>query len=242
MRERESILNIKFDVVDEEKAMERLIGFLDEDSPVKEVYTPNPEIVMLAQKDRELFDILNNADLVLADGIGLIIASRLKGLRLRHRVTGVDTMDKLLKYCAENRKSFFMFGGKPGIAETACENIREKYGDMEVSGYHHGYFDEKDETGIIDKINDSKPDILFVCLGAPKQEKWINKNKDKLNCKLAMGVGGSVDVYAGVAKRAPEAFRKLGLEWLYRLLKEPWRFKRMLVLPKFLIKFIFTRG
>ncbi len=242
MRERESILNIKFDVVDEEKAMERLIGFLDEDSPVKEVYTPNPEIVMLAQKDKELFDILNNADLVLADGIGLIIASRLKGLRLRHRVTGVDTMDKLLKYCAENRKSFFMFGGKPGIAETACENIREKYGDMEVSGYHHGYFDEKDETGIIDKINDSKPDILFVCLGAPKQEKWINKNKDKLNCKLAMGVGGSVDVYAGVAKRAPEAFRKLGLEWLYRLLKEPWRFKRMLVLPKFLIKFIFTRG
>ena len=242
MRERENILNIEFDVVNEKEALDRLIGFLNEDSPVKEVYTPNPEIVMLAQKDKELFDILNNADLVLADGIGLIIASRLKGLRLRHRVTGVDTMDRLLRYCAENRKSFFMFGGKPGIAETACENIREKYGDMEVSGYHHGYFDEKDEIGIIDKINDSKPDILFVCLGAPKQEKWINKNKDKLNCKLAMGVGGSVDVYAGVAKRAPEIFRKFGLEWLYRLLKEPWRFKRMLVLPKFLIKFIFTRG
>lgn len=241
MREQESILNIKFDVVDEEEAMERLIGFLDEDSSVKEVYTPNPEIVMLAQQDKELFDILNNADLVLADGIGLIIASRLKGLRLRHRVTGVDTMDKLLRYCAENQKSFFMFGGKSGTAETACENIREKYKDIEVSGHHHGYFGEEDEIGIIDKINNSKPDILFVCLGAPKQEKWINKNKGKLNCKLAMGVGGSVDVYAGVAKRAPEIFRKFGLEWLYRLLKEPWRFKRMLVLPKFLVKFIFTK-
>ena len=241
MREREGILNVEFDIVDEEGAMARLIEFLDGDFSVKEVYTPNPEIVMLAQKDEELFKILNDADLILADGVGLIIASKIKGLRLKHRVTGIDTMDRLLQHCAENGKSFFMFGGKPGIAEKACENIRTKYRGIKVAGYHHGYFDEKDEIGIINKINNSKPDILFVCLGAPKQEKWINRNKDKLDCKLAMGVGGSVDVYAGVAKRAPIIFQKLGLEWFYRLLKEPGRYKRMLVLPKFLAKCVFTK-
>lgn len=241
MRGQESILNIKFDMVDEKEALDRLIGFLDEKSPLKEVYTPNPEIVMLAQEDKELFKILNNADLVLADGIGLIVASKLKGLQLKHRVTGVDTMDKLLQYCAENKKSFFMLGGKPGIAEIACKNIEAKYEGVKIAGHYHGYFDEKDEAEIINKINNSKPDVLFVCLGAPKQEKWINKNKNKLNCALAMGVGGSVDVYAGVVERAPEIFQNLGLEWLYRLLKEPRRFKRMLVLPKFLVKFIVTK-
>lgn len=241
MRKQESILNIKFDIVNVDEALKKLIAFLNEDPPPKEIYTPNPEIVMLAQKDKELFKILNNADLVLADGIGIIIASRLKGLQLKHRVTGVDTMDKLLQYCGENKKSFFMLGGKPGIAEMACGNIKVKYKGIKVAGHHHGYFDEKDEKEIIDKINSSEPGVLFVCLGAPKQEKWINRNKDRLNCRIAMGVGGSVDIYAGVAKRAPEAFQKLGLEWLYRLIKEPRRLKRMLVLPKFLARSIFTK-
>ena len=111
----------------------------------------------------------------MADGIGLIIASRLKGLQLKHRVTGVDTMNKLLQYCEKNKKSFFILGGKPGIAELACKNIRARYKDIKIAGHHHGYFDEKDEIRIINKINNAKPDILFVCLGAPKQEKWINK-------------------------------------------------------------------
>lgn len=241
MRKQESILNIKFDIVNQDEALKKLITFLDEAPPPKEAYTPNPEIVMSAQKDKELFRILNNADLVLADGIGIIMASKLKGLQLKHRVTGVDTMDKLLQYCGENEKSFFILGGKPGIAEMACRNIKVKYKGIRAVGCHHGYFDEKDEKGIIDKINSSKPDVLFVCLGAPKQEKWINRNKDRLNCRLAMGVGGSVDIYAGVTKRAPEIFQKLSLEWFYRLIKEPRRLKRMLVLPKFLARSIFTK-
>lgn len=242
MRKQQSILNIKFDIVNEEEAVDRLIEFLNDDTSLKEVYTPNPEIVMLAQEDNELFNILNNADLVLADGIGIIIASKLKGLGLKHRVTGVDTMDKLLQYSDKNNRSIFIFGGKPGVAELASKNIKQKYRGINIAGYHHGYFNEEDEIQIINKINDAKPDILFVCLGAPKQEKWINKNKNKLKCKIAMGTGGSVDVYAGVVKRAPLIFQKLGLEWFYRLLKEPWRFKRMLVLPKFLIRFTFTKN
>ncbi|QUH18742.1 WecB/TagA/CpsF family glycosyltransferase [Alkaliphilus sp. B6464] len=241
MRKQESILGVKFDIVNEDEALEKLMNFLEEDSSLKKVYTPNPEIVMLAQDDKELFRILSEADLVLADGIGVILASKIKGLELKDRVTGVDTMDKLLKYCGQKGKSIFIFGSKPGIAELACKNIEKKYEGIKIAGYHHGYFSENDEDEIINKINGVNPDVLFVCLGAPKQEKWIDKNKDRLNCSLAMGVGGSVDVYAGVAKRAPIAFQKLGLEWFYRLLKEPWRFKRMLVLPKFLIKFIVTK-
>jgi len=241
MRKQESILGVKFDIVTESEALNKLIEFLDGDSSLKKVYTPNPEIVMLAQDDNELFRIVNEADLVLADGIGVIIASKIKGLELKDRVTGVDTMDKLLEYCGQKGKSIFIFGGKPGVAEIACENIEKKYKGIKIAGHYHGYVSENDEDEIINKINKTKADILFVCLGAPKQEKWIDKNKNKLKCSLAMGVGGSVDVYAGVAKRAPVAFQKLGLEWFYRLLKEPWRFKRMLVLPKFLIRFIATK-
>lgn len=241
MRKQESILGVKFDIVNEDAALEKLVEFVEEGSSLKKVYTPNPEIVMLAQDDKELFRILSEADLVLADGIGVIIASKIKGLELKDRVTGVDTMDRLLKYCGQTGKSIFIFGGKPGIAEIACKNIESQYKGVKIAGYHHGYITDNDQDEIINKINGVKPDVLFVCLGAPKQEKWIDKNKDRLNCSLAMGVGGSVDVYAGVAKRAPIAFQKLGLEWFYRLLKEPWRFKRMLVLPKFLIKFIVTK-
>lgn len=242
MRNRQSILNVKFDIVNEEEAIDRITGFLREASSLREIYTPNPEIVMLAQKDKELFKILNSADLVLADGIGIIIASKLKGLQLKHRVTGVDTMDRLLEYCSKAGQSIFIFGGKPGIAEIACKNIKEKYKGIEIAGHDHGYFNEEEEIRIIDKINRAKPDVLFVCLGAPKQEKWINKNKSRLNCKVAMGVGGSVDVYAGIVKRAPAAFQKLGLEWFYRLIREPWRIRRMAVLPQFLIKFLVTKN
>lgn len=242
MRNRESILGVEFDVVNEEEALQKLIGFLEEGSSLKKVYTPNPEIVMLAQDDPELYRILSEADLVLADGIGIIIASKIKGLKLRNRVTGVDTMDKLLDYCGKKGKSIFIFGSKPGVAELACKNIEKKYKGIKIAGFNHGYIKSEDEENeLIDRINMAKPDVLFVCLGAPKQEKWIDKNKDRLNCSLAMGLGGSVDVYAGVVKRAPVAFQKLGLEWFYRLVKEPWRFKRMLVLPKFLVKFIITK-
>lgn len=243
MREQESILGVNFDVVNYEKALQKLIEFInEEDSKLKTVYTPNPEIVMLAQEDKELHRILDEADLVLADGIGVIIASKIKGLKLKDRVTGVDTMDKLLAYCGQNSKSIFILGGKPGVSELACKNIEKKYTGIKIAGYNHGYIkNQSEENELINKINDKKPDVLFVCLGAPRQEKWINKNKNRLNCSIAMGVGGSVDVYAGIVKRAPVIFQNLGLEWFYRLVKEPSRFKRMLVLPKFLIKFITSK-
>ena len=240
MRKQVEILKVPIDDVSNVEAMERLKIFLEEPN-LKKVYTPNPEIVMLAQDDTELLRIIQEADLVLADGIGLLIASKIKGLGLKERVTGIDTMEQLLIYSAEKGKSIYLLGGKPGVAEIACKNIEEKYKGIKIAGFHHGYFQDKDEKEIIDNINRSKPDILFIALGAPKQEKWIDKYKNILECRLVMGVGGGVDIYAGTAKRAPLIFRKLGLEWFYRLIKEPWRIKRMMNLPKFLIKIILTK-
>lgn len=240
MRKQVEILKVPIDDVSNVEAMERLKIFLEEPN-LKKVYTPNPEIVMLAQDDPELLRIIQEADLVLADGIGLLIASKIKGLGLKERVTGIDTMEQLLRYSAGKGKSIYLLGGKPGVAEIACKNIEEKYKGIKIAGFHHGYFQEEDEKEIIDNINRSKPDILFIALGAPKQEKWIDKYKNVLECRLAMGVGGGVDIYAGTAKRAPLIFQKLGLEWFYRLIKEPWRIKRMMNLPKFLMKIILTK-
>lgn len=220
-----------------DEAFERAKGFLQEEG-LKKIYTPNPEIVMLAQDNPMLMEALEAAELVVPDGIGLVVASKLKGLGIKERVAGIDLMDRILRYCGETEKSFFILGGKPEVTPIACKKIEAKYRGIKIAGFQHGYFTVADEEKIIEEINNSKPDVLFVCLGAPKQELWIDKNRHRLNCKIAMGVGGSVDIYAGVAKRAPGIYQKMGLEWFYRLAKEPWRFKRMLVLPKFLVHFI----
>ncbi|AKL96758.1 N-acetylmannosaminyltransferase TagA [Clostridium aceticum] len=235
MRNQVKILGVPIDQITAQEAFQQLTVFLEGDT-LKKVYTPNPEIIMVAQQDQRLLNVLQEADLVLPDGIGLIIASKIKGLGLKERVTGIDTMDKLLTYCGEKQKSIFLMGGKPGIAALACETMKKQYRGIKIAGFHHGYFQETDEPQIIEEINQVAPDVLFVCLGAPKQEKWIHKYRDQLNCKLAMGVGGSVDIYAGTAKRAPLFFQRLGLEWFYRLIKEPWRAKRMAALPKFLVR------
>lgn len=151
-------------------------------------------------------------------------------------------MDKILKYCNSTKKSIYLFGGKPDVAKEACENIEIEYPNIKIAGFSDGYYKDKDEElKIIDKINEVKPDILFVALGAPKQEKWIYEYRKILNTKVAMGVGGSVDVWAGKVKRAPEVFSKLGLEWLYRLIKEPSRIGRMMSLPKFLFKILLSK-
>lgn len=203
---------------------------------VQSIMTPNPEMVMIAQKNKDLMYALRASDLVIPDGIGLIIASKIQNIGLRERVTGIDTMDKVLQICHEKQKSIFLLGGKPGRAERATENILNQYPGITSAGHYHGYFGEEENDKIIDMINQQRPEVVFVCLGSPRQEIWIHKNRYRLNCKIVMGAGGSVDVYAGEVKRAPEVYQKIGLEWLYRLIQEPTRIKRMSVLPLFLWK------
>ncbi|QEK11454.1 WecB/TagA/CpsF family glycosyltransferase [Crassaminicella thermophila] len=238
MRETANILGVPIDIVTNESAFEKFKSLLRGEK-CSVIVTPNSEIVMAASKDERLKGILKESDLCIPDGIGLIYASKIHNLGLTERVTGVDFMYKILSYCNDNDKSIYILGGKVGVAEKACKNIKNKFPNIKIKGFRDGYFKEAEERKIIEKINELKPDVLFVGLGAPKQEIWMNKYKEKLNVKVAMGIGGSIDIWAGTAKRAPEIFQKLGLEWFYRLLKEPWRYKRMMALPKFMLKVIF---
>lgn len=234
------ILGVKFHNVTLDDALSRFVHLLDGDR-LGTIFTPNPEIVMAAQDDKELKSALLEGDLVIPDGIGILYASKIHALGLQTRVPGIELMGKILKYCNTNRLSIYLFGGKPGVAEKAVAKIQETYPNIVIKGYQNGYFDESETLSIVDRINETKPDVLFVALGAPKQEKWITTHKKVLNAKVAMGVGGSFDVWAGIVKRAPVFFQRIHLEWFYRLLQDPSRIGRMMVLPKFMIKVLLSR-
>jgi N-acetylglucosaminyldiphosphoundecaprenol N-acetyl-beta-D-mannosaminyltransferase len=240
MRKTVKILGVPIDQVTNETAFERFQLLIGQEG-CSMIFTPNTEIVMAASSDETLKNTLAESDLCIPDGIGLIYASKIKKLGLTERVTGVDLMGRILQFCNNSHQSIYIVGGKPGIAEKACQNIKNKFKNIEIKGYRDGYFEEKEETKVIDQINQVKPNVLFVALGAPKQEKWIYKHRHRLKANVAIGVGGSVDIWAGTAKRAPQIYQKLGLEWFYRLLKEPWRYKRMMVLPKFMIKVLLSK-
>ncbi|MGG3739378.1 WecB/TagA/CpsF family glycosyltransferase [Aeribacillus pallidus] len=199
----------------------------------------NPEKVIAAEKNESLRTLINSATYQIPDGIGIILASRLKGGKIRSRVTGVDMMDRLLQFAAEEGFGVFLYGAKEEVVHQAAANIQKKYPKLRIAGVQHGY--EKDVEKVITKINESKAQILFVAMGSPKQELWIKEHMDRLCPLVYQGVGGSFDVYAGRVKRAPLVFRKLGLEWFYRLMKEPKRLKRQLALPKFLWKVLTSR-
>ncbi|WP_226643190.1 WecB/TagA/CpsF family glycosyltransferase [Mesobacillus subterraneus] len=194
----------------------------------------NPEKIMKAQKDRALLKLLNAADYQIPDGVGLIIASILKGGKLRRRVTGIDMMMTLCQAAADRNKRVFLYGGKPGVAEQAKAGLEELYPDIVITGVMDGYV--KDQNLITKTINEASPDIVFVALGSPTQEYWIVNNMHHLSAKVFQGVGGSFDVISGRVKRAPAFFQTIGLEWLYRLMKEPKRWKRQIILPVFLYK------
>lgn len=204
------------------------------------IFTPNPEIVMLAKANERFLKVIKEADLVVPDGIGVVIGSKLqKGEALPERVAGYDLVQNTMKQAVKEGYKYYFLGSKPGIAEEAAKQMRLTYPGIQIVGTHDGYFKEADEAAIIEDINQSGANILLVALGAPRQELWIEDHKHLMpGVRVAVGVGGSLDVMAGAVKRAPMAFQKLGLEWFYRLLKEPTRFKRMLVLPQFLIEVV----
>lgn len=234
------IFGVKFHKLDEDGAFKRFLYLLNR-KKYSMIFTPNPEIVMMAQKDLEYQNILADGDLVIPDGIGIILASRIKKLGLEKRLPGIELMESILKYCNNAQKSIYLLGSSDENVEKAAKNIKEKYPNIEIEGFHSGYFDDTEELKIVDKINEVKPDILFVAMGAPKQEKWMYKHRKILNVKVAMGVGGAVDVWSGSVKRAPKVFRNIGLEWFYRIVTNPKRIKRSLLLPQFLLKVLLSK-
>lgn len=239
-------LDVPVDIVDEDQALEIFRGLMATDQ-LSLIVTPNSEIIVNASKDPELKRIIEQADLIIPDGIGLVYASKIMGVPLKERVTGIDFLNAILGYLEKTGQSVFFLGSKPGegaaagVAELAAERIKEKYPGLMVAGTHHGYFKEADEAALVKLINSSGADFLCVALGSPKQEKFVDSYRSTLKVKSAIGVGGSLDVWAGTLKRAPEFYRNHGLEWLYRLIQQPSRYKRMAALPLFMIKIAVSR-
>lgn len=236
MSDKVNILGVMVHKVNVEQASDRIIEYISASEGAKSVFTPNSEIIMAAYRDPEFCNLLNSSDLLTADGIGVVYASKIVKNPIAERAAGYDIACRTLEKLAKLGGSLYLFGSKPGVAELAAANIESRYSGVKVVGMSDGYFDEVKEKAIIEDIKSTKPDLLFVCLGAPKQERWISAHKAELGAKVCMGIGGSLDVFAGTVKRAPEFYTKHGIEWLYRLMKQPSRFVRMLDLPRFGLK------
>ncbi|WP_010648275.1 WecB/TagA/CpsF family glycosyltransferase [Oceanobacillus massiliensis] len=198
------------------------------------VITANPEIVMKANEDVNLMNCIHKATYITADGIGVVKAAQLLRSPLPERVTGYDTMMQLLEVANRNAYRIFLLGAKNETLRKTITAISSTYPAIHIAGSHDGYFDWQDNV-LTEKIGTSKPDIIFVALGAPRQEEWIAENLDKFETGVFIGVGGSFDVIAGTVKRAPVFWQKVNLEWFYRLLKQPTRWRRMMALPQFAI-------
>lgn len=209
-----------------------------EDKKKSLVVAINPEKLMKAKDDPALKSLLNRAEFQIPDGIGVILASKLKKGKITSRVTGVDMMDRIVREAARTGHAIFLYGARPGVAVAAAAKLQETYPSIKIAGTQDGY--EPDPEKVISMVNEAQPSILFVAMGSPKQELWIEQYRDQLHPTLFQGVGGSFDVLAGNVKRAPAVFQKFGAEWLYRLLKEPSRLKRQMDLPRFLLE-ILTR-
>jgi N-acetylglucosaminyldiphosphoundecaprenol N-acetyl-beta-D-mannosaminyltransferase len=197
------------------------------------VVTANSEIIMLAKEQPDVAQILSQAALVAADGIGLVWGSRLLGRPLPERIPGIELMEEMLARSAQEGWRPFFLGAAPGVAEEAKAVMERRFPGLQVAGVHHGYFQETEVPQVLQQIRQAQPDLLLVALGAPRQERWIAKYKEKLAAPVAVGVGGSLDIWSGRAQRAPQWMCDIGLEWLYRLLRQPSRARRMLALPRF---------
>lgn len=214
-----------------EEATLKVKEFFSSNSPHL-IVTPNPEIIVACQEDKELKEIINSASLRIPDGVSMVVVSRILKTPLKERVSGIDLMLNIVEDCSKSGKKIFLLGSAPGVAEEASANLVRMFPGVNIVGTHSGYFD--DDKIALEAIKNCKPDILFVGLGAGRQEKWIKKHLNDLNVPVSMVIGGSLDVISGRKKRAPKWIQALYIEWLYRLLTEPERWKRQLALPKFL--------
>lgn len=227
------VLNVEFDNLTHKEFIAQLIRRVKAEKKTF-VVTANPEIVMYANRNEEYMSILKKADYITADGIGIVKGAKTLGTPIVERVAGYDLMLNLFQEANHFGKSIYLLGAKEEVIKKVVKKIELEYPNIKLKGYHNGYFELNDKD-VLNQAVQAQADIIFVGLGVPKQEKWIQSYLAQVTKGLAMGVGGAFDAYTGTVKRAPKLFIKMNLEWLYRLLKQPTRFKRMLVIPKFLL-------
>lgn len=233
------VLGVGFDNMTMEQAVAEGMRLIDAEG-AHYVVTPNPEIVETCREDAEAMEAVQSADLVIADGIGVIYGAKILGTPLKAKLPGIEFAQNLMAQMAKTGKTLFLLGAKPGVAEEAAKRLQKTYPGLQVVGTHDGYF--KEDEPVVAAIRQSGADVVFVCLGAPKQEKWMKKNGEATSAHLLLGLGGCLDVFSGTVQRAPEIYQKLGLEWFHRLLKNPSRFGRMMKLPLFLVHVVGERG
>ena len=215
---------------------DQALGYIEEfiaDGDPHQIVTVNPEFVMAAQSDAEFRDIINTSALALPDGAGVWWASRRLGNPLPERIPGVDLVERLAALSVQQNYRLFFLGAMPGVADQTVEMLASRYPGMAIAGTYAGSPRKEDEETITERVRAARPQILFVAYGAPIQDRWIARNLERLDVPVCIGVGGSFDYIAGVQSRAPRWLRRLGLEWLHRLVTQPWRWRRMLALPRF---------
>jgi N-acetylglucosaminyldiphosphoundecaprenol N-acetyl-beta-D-mannosaminyltransferase len=226
------ILGSRVDAVDMDEAQRRIVALLDE-RRFAQVVTFGSEMAMFAHRNSSYRRVVNEADLVVPDTVGVVYAARLLGESMRERVAGVELIDRLCRTCPQHGVSIFLLGGAPGVAEAAAAELRARHPELVVAGTHDGYFSSEQTPQVIATIQRSGARLLLLGLGFPKQEFWVREHADELGPLVCMGIGGSLDVISGRLSRAPAFVRKVGLEWFYRLLREPHRLGRQLALPQF---------
>jgi len=230
------VLGLEYVNSTKEEAVSFVFELIEKKEPVT-VFTPNAEIAYNAYKDEDFRKIISSASLLLPDGAGVVLASKIIDSPLKEKIAGVDFGLEIIKKCSEKGMSLFIVGGKADVAKIATEKLGASFPGLRIAGACDGYFEKNgpENDWVIERINESGADVIFVCFGSPAQEKWVCENLYKMSgAKIICCLGGSVDVYAGNVKRAPRFFIKMNLEWLYRLIKQPKRLPRMMCLPKYI--------
>jgi len=226
------ILGCRLDLLDQDDATEAILCFAREGAGAR-VVTLGTEMVVYAQRDPAFREVINSSALSLCDTIGILTVARRRGARLEERVTGVELMERLCQRAAAEALPVFLFGGAEGVAADAAAILEVSFPGLIVAGTRNGFYTSEEEPAIVETIRASGAQILFVGLGSPRQEMWLARNLAATGCGAGIGVGGSFDVISGRVKRAPMIWRQLGIEWLYRLIREPQRLRRQLALPYF---------
>jgi N-acetylglucosaminyldiphosphoundecaprenol N-acetyl-beta-D-mannosaminyltransferase len=239
-----SVLGVRVDRLTQQQVLSHIEAFLQQyvasgrQLVCRQIITVNPEFVVAAQRNAQFRQCINEAALVAPDGMGVVWATHYLGKPTPERVTGIDTVVEIAKKCAAQGYRLYLLGAAPGIAELAATRLQELAPGLQIAGTYAGSPDPAEEEAIIERIRDARADVLCVAYGAPGQDLWIRRNLSRLPVGVAMGVGGAFDFLSGRQKRAPKSMQKFGLEWLYRLYREPWRWRRMLALPNFAIQVI----